>query len=314
MVVHDSAWTATARHADIVLPCTTTLERADLGASANDPLLVAMHPAAPPFAEARDDYAIFAALSARLGTEAAFTEGRTADAWLRHLYEPTRQALDTANHSAPSFDAFWAAGETLLPEAPDDGGALRAFRHDPARHPLSTPSGRIELSSPTVAAFGYDDCPGHPAWLPPTDAPTPAHPLWLVANQPATRLHSQLDFGAHSQDSKRQGREVLSLHPDDATPRAIRDGDPVRLSNPRGWVLAVAPPHRRDQARHRPASHRRLVRPRRRRLHPRQPPTSLTRDTGTSRLAQGCTGQLTAVQVARFTGNLPPVRAYDPPS
>jgi biotin/methionine sulfoxide reductase len=39
----------------------------------------------------------------------------------------------------------------------------------------------------------------------------------------------------------------------------------------------------------------------------------LTRDAGTSRLAQGCTGQLTAVQVERFTGNLPPIQAFDPP-
>ena len=39
-------------------------------------------------------------------------------------------------------------------------------------------------------------------------------------------------------------------------------------------------------------------------------PNVLTRDVGTSRLAQGCTGQLTCVQVERFTGNLPPVRAF----
>jgi biotin/methionine sulfoxide reductase len=30
-------------------------------------------------------------------------------------------------------------------------------------------------------------------------------------------------------------------------------------------------------------------------------------------LAQGCTGQLTTVEVARFDGNLPPIQAYDPP-
>ena len=30
-------------------------------------------------------------------------------------------------------------------------------------------------------------------------------------------------------------------------------------------------------------------------------------------LAQGCTGQLTVVQAELFTGNVPPIRAYDPP-
>jgi biotin/methionine sulfoxide reductase len=41
-------------------------------------------------------------------------------------------------------------------------------------------------------------------------------------------------------------------------------------------------------------------------------PNVLTRDVGTSPLAQGCTGQLTAVEVQRFTGNLPPIRGYEP--
>jgi hypothetical protein len=42
-------------------------------------------------------------------------------------------------------------------------------------------------------------------------------------------------------------------------------------------------------------------------------PNVLTRDVGTSALAQGCTGQLTTVQVELFKGNLPPIKAYDPP-
>ncbi|WFU12784.1 hypothetical protein QA646_26215 (plasmid) [Rhizobium sp. CB3090] len=39
----------------------------------------------------------------------------------------------------------------------------------------------------------------------------------------------------------------------------------------------------------------------------------MTRDIGTSALAQGCTGQLTTVQVERFDSNLPEIRAFDPP-
>lgn len=42
-------------------------------------------------------------------------------------------------------------------------------------------------------------------------------------------------------------------------------------------------------------------------------PNVLTRDAGTLALAQGCTGQLTVVQVGTFNGNLPPTRAFDPP-
>ncbi len=51
LVVHDLAWTASARHADFVLPCTMTLEREDIGSSQTDPLMVAMHQMAEPFGE-----------------------------------------------------------------------------------------------------------------------------------------------------------------------------------------------------------------------------------------------------------------------
>ncbi len=317
LVVHEIGWTATARHADIVLPCTMTLEREDLGGSATDPLLVAMHRVAEPFAEARDDYAIFSALAHRMGCEAGFTEGRTAHEWLRHLYAGLAARMAAVGAEAPAFDAFWAAGEMRMPQHPDDGGALRALRADPALHPLKTPSGRIELSSAVVAGFGYDDCPGHPAWLPPDDAPGPLHPLILVSNQPATRLHSQLDYGGHSAGMKRRGREVARMHPDDAAARGIADGDIVRLFNDRGACLACAAPTPdvRPGVVQLPtgAWYDPLDANDDKPLCVHGNPNVLTRDVGTSRLAQGCTGQLTTIQVERWDGALPPIRAFDAP-
>jgi biotin/methionine sulfoxide reductase len=317
-VVHESAWTATARHADIVLPATMTLEREDIGAAPTDPLMVAMHQLAEPYGEARDDYAIFSALAERLGTADAFTEGRTTREWLRHLYAETQAALVAQDLPAPDFETFWRRGELTLPSAPDDGGLLRAFRNDPDLNPLPTPSGKIEIFSETIAGFGYSDCPGHPTWLPPVDVPTKRHPLQLIANQPATRLHSQLDFGGHSSAGKHRGREVVRIHPADAARRGIADGDVVRLFNERGACLAAARVTEDiregvvqlptgawyDPAD--PAEEKPLC------VHGN--PNVLTRDVGTSRLAQGCTGQLTIVELERFRGNLPPIRAYDPPT
>ena len=318
LVVHEQAWTATARHADIVLPATMTLEREDIGYSSHDPLMVAMHRIAPPFGEARDDYDIFAGLSQRLGVEQAFTEGRSSREWLRHLYARTQQGLRDQGLPAPDFDAFWAAGTLRLPQAPDDGGPWRAFREDPEANPLPTASGRIEIFSETVASFSEVSCPGHPAWLPPEEAPGPGTPLHLVANQPATRLHSQLDFGAHSLGSKRQGREVATMHPADAGPRGIADGDIIRLFNGRGACLAGVRLSREIRPGvvqlatgawydpEDPEDDRPLC------VHGN--PNVLTRDVGTSALAQGCTGQLTVVEVERFRGNLPLIRAFDPPT
>ena len=243
VIVHNSAWTATARHADIVLPATITLEREDIGASSGDPLMVAMHRAVEPFGQARDDHAIFAGLAERLGLAEEFTERRSSRQWPGTL-RPTRRALLARGLDAPDFAQFWEEGELMLPILPWDGGIVRAFRHDPLGAPLPTPSGKIEIASATIAGFGYADCPSHPTWLPPTvgaGSPAAAHfPLQLVANQPATRLHSQLDFGAISQASKIGGREPVRLHPQDAAARGIADGDIVRS----GTIAAPASPAR----------------------------------------------------------------------
>ncbi|KRD95872.1 biotin transporter BioY [Bosea sp. Root381] len=317
LVVHELAWTATARHADIVLPCTMTLEREDIGGSSNDPLLLPMHPVVPPYGEARDDYEIFADLAERLGAREAFTEGRSVRDWLEYLYEPTRVGLAAKGLPAPNFAEFWGSEGYILPQQPDDGGRLRAFRDDPEAKPLPTPSGKLEIFSETIASFGEADCPGHPTWLGPTNVPDPATPYVLVANQPRTRLHSQFDFGGHSDGAKHRGREVARMHPEDAAMRGISDGDIIRLHNERGACLAgvvLTDGIRRgviqlptgawydpvDPAEEKPLC-----------VHGN--PNVLTRDIGTSALAQGCTGQLTTVQVERFDGNLPPINAFEPP-
>lgn len=320
IVVHEPYWTATARHADIVLPSTVTLERDDIGASRNDPRVVAMHRVLAPYAEARDDFGILRGLAARLGFEEAFTGGLDPDGWLHRLYGELRDALVAAGADAPAFEAFWEAGDVGLPERGLPGGWLRRFREDPSAHPLGTPSGRIEIASATIASFGYADCPGHPAWLEGEElllSPrASAYPLQLVANQPAGRLHSQLDFGAASMMLKRDGREVLRLHPAAAAERGIADGDTVRVHNDRGAYLAVAVTS--DALL--PAV---VQGPTGAWFDPEvvagdQPtclagnPNAVTRDRGTSSLAQGCTGQLVLVEVERIDG-APPARGHRPP-
>jgi biotin/methionine sulfoxide reductase len=140
----------------------------------------------------------------------------------------------------------------------------------------------------------------------------------LVANQPSTRLHSQLDFGGHSAAAKHRGREVARMHPDDAAVRGIADGDIVRLFNARGACLAgvrVTDGIRRGVVQLPTGAWYDPVDPEEEMpLCVHGNPNVLTRDVGTSALAQGCTGQLTTVQVERFTGNLPPIQAFDGPA
>ena len=123
-------------------------------------------------------------------------------------------------------------------------------------------------------------------------------------------------FAISAQEAKHRGREVARMHPTDAGVRGIADGDIIRLFNERGACLAgvrltdgirpgvVQLPTGAwydpvDAAEDTPLC-----------VHGN--PNVLTRDEGTSNLAQGCTGQLTTVEVERFDGDLPPISAFDP--
>lgn len=322
-VVHDPMWTATARHADVVLPSTTTLERDDIGATSSDPLVVAMKQLVPRHGQARDDYDVLADLAARLGHGEAFTEGRTSHEWLVHMYDRTRKGLADRGLDAPSFEEFWERGELELPQRPDDGGVLGRFRADPARHPLPTASGRVQLGSGPIAALGLPDHPGHPAWIEPTEVPDDRHPFWLVSNQPATRLHSQLDFGAHSAGANAPGARSCASTP--TTPPG--SGSATATSSASTTTAAPAWPRCGSPTTSGPACC--SCRPERGgdpRPDPDRPefgddglcvhgnPNAVTRDRGTSSFAQGCSGQLCAVAVERYRHDAPEVTAHVPPA
>ncbi|RZK95457.1 MAG: molybdopterin oxidoreductase [Rhodococcus sp. (in: high G+C Gram-positive bacteria)] len=321
IVVHDPYWTPMARHADIVVPSTTSLERADISCTRNDPLLVAMHPAVRPYADSRDDYDTFAAVARKLGVGEKFTEGRSSEQWLEHLYGQWRDFVRADGGPAPDFDEFWTRGQVRM-RTEDDLILFGDFRADPVKFPLATPSGRIEIFSEDIDGFGYDDCAGHPRWYEPEEwlggRRAERFPLHLIANQPRTRLHSQLDHGGASQKSKIRGREPLRIHPDDAARRGLAAGDVVRVFNDRGACLAgvvVDEGVRRSVVQ---LSTGAWYDP----LDATDPdslcvhgnPNVLTPDVGTSSLAHGCTGQHVLVDIERYEAELPPIRAYDPPT
>jgi trimethylamine-N-oxide reductase (cytochrome c) len=81
-IVHDFQWTATARHADIVLPATTSYERNDIEqiGDYSPSYILAMKKVIEPVFEARNDYDIFAAIADRLGKGDAFTTLSTPSA------------------------------------------------------------------------------------------------------------------------------------------------------------------------------------------------------------------------------------------
>ncbi len=321
IIVNEQYWSPIAKFADIVLPANTMLERDDIGSSNRDRHMIAMKRAIDPVAEARSDYDIFSGLSERLGSREKFTEGRNEAAWLRHLYDVSRERARKIDIDLPPFEAFWSEGLVEVPPPREPAVMLKKFREDPLVNKLPTPSGKIEITSSTIASFNYDDCLGHPAWFAPAEwlgSPlTGKYPLHLMSHQPSTRLHSQYDHGSVSVASKIQGREAITLHPADAAARGVNAGDVVRVFNDRGACLAGVKID--DGVRQGVA-----VLPTGAWFDPLDPaqdnslekhgnPNVLTLDKGTSRLTQGSSAHTALVEVELFEGELPAVTAFDPP-
>jgi biotin/methionine sulfoxide reductase len=314
IVVHEPFWNALAKYSDVVLPATTTLEREDIGGSGDDNFIFWMEKVIDPVGEARNDYDIFSELAKRLDAGQRFTEGRTGAEWLEHLYSRFHET----NPDYPTLEELKEFGHFEIPEEwyPPIPSQLKAFRDDPIGAPLKTPSGRIELYSETIERFGYDNCPPHPTWLEPAEWLGNADngQLHMISNQPKTRLHSQWDHGETSLKGKVDGREQIGMTSADAAARGLGSGDLARVFNARGANLAAVAI--RDDlmegvvqlptgAWWDPTEVGGLCRS--------GNPNVLTRDVGTSSLAQGPTAQTCLVEVEPFVGDAPRVRSHDAP-
>jgi len=142
------------------------------------------------------------------------------------------------------------------------------------------------------------------------------HPaLHLISDQPATKLHSQLDHAGLSRAAKRNDREPIMMHPDDAASRQLKEGDILCIMNQRGACLAslmiddgIRPGVIRlstgawwDPAEAYPG----LC------LHGN--PNALTADRGASSLSQGCSAQSCLVWLSAWTKEVPPMKAFETP-
>jgi biotin/methionine sulfoxide reductase len=322
IIVQEAWWTPTARRADIVLPVTTTVERNDIGASAFDGVWFAMKKAVDAVGQARDELAIFAELAGRLGTEAAYTEGRGERQWLEHIYAAARAAAAGKGIELPAFEEFWARGHCEIAPPEREEAPFADFRRDPAVHKLRTPSGKIEIFSAKIAGFGYAGQPGHAVWIEPSEwlgaSGARQYPLHLLSNQPKARLHSQLDPGPVSRAAKVAGREPILVHPRDAAARNIREGDVVRVYNGRGACLAGA----KLSAKLLPGVVQMATGAWFDPVDPGAPgaldahgnPNMLTRDVGTSPIAQSCSAQTCLVEIERFEGRAPDLTILGPPA
>ncbi|EGT5760926.1 dimethyl sulfoxide reductase subunit A [Cronobacter sakazakii] len=241
IVVIDCHMTASARYADILLPDCTASEQMDFALDASCGIMAyvifADQAIAPRF-ECRTIYDITSALAVRMGVGDTFSEGRTQEGWLRHLYAQSRRAIP----ELPDFDTFRQQGIFKLRDPQGHHVAYQAFRENPTANPLDTPSGKIEIYSSALADIAAhwqlpegDVIHPLPVYSPGfeqvSDPLRAQYPLQLTGFHYKSRTHSTYGNVDVLQAACRQ---QVWINPQDAQARGINDGDQVRVWNARG--------------------------------------------------------------------------------
>ncbi|WJR79227.1 molybdopterin-dependent oxidoreductase [Bradyrhizobium sp. NP1] len=225
-VALDQFMTDTAQFADVILPCTSQLEHADLHNTYGHIYISWNEPAVPPPGQCLSASEVFRRLARRLGLKEACLYDSDE--------EMARQVLASGDSSL----------EGITLERLKRDGWVRLNVSDPFlpfSHDFPTPSGRLEFYSETMATRGLDPIAGY---TPPYEAAqrntelARKYPLALIAAAKHYQLNSI--FANSPGHSKRQGSTKVLIHPVDAASRGITAGTPVRVFNDRGAFFAVA--------------------------------------------------------------------------
>ena len=237
-VVHELFFNDTTDFADYVLPATTFLEHTDIQGAYGHYFVQLSQQAIEPPGEARPNVWLFATLAQRMGfTESCF-------------HDQTEDMLEQALSIGPDGHATIPAMEHItLDHLKREGHVPLAFHCCPEAHPfqpylsgpLPTPSGKIEFASEVLAAQGLDPVP---AFVPPSESrwskSAERFPLEFLSRKADNYMNStfaNLD-GHRKMEAKKSQR--LEMHPLDAQPRGILDGDSVRVFNERGSLRLTA--------------------------------------------------------------------------
>lgn len=252
IVCCDIQYTVSARYSDYILPGTSAAEEDDIHPGENaSPMAygIVSTKAIEPMYECRTVFDICTALSKRLGTEAAFTGGKTREQWLRASIEATR----ATDPSLPDYDTWKKMGVYRTNAGPVV--SMADFRTNPKANPLPTPSGKIEIYSDRLAAmsekwqFGVfrEKLPGDelaplPAYVETWEGPIAArtsekYPLQVIGHHFKGRTHSTYGNVDWLKEAHHQTVWINTL---DARARGIVNGDQVFVYNDRGTVKLEA--------------------------------------------------------------------------
>jgi molybdopterin guanine dinucleotide-containing S/N-oxide reductase-like protein len=230
-VVHEQFFTDTTTYADIVLPATTFLEHKDLNKAYGHIYLQVSNQAIEALGESRSNTDLFGQLAQRMG----FTD----DCFQQSADDMIDATLTTAeDQHIPSGWEKWMEGITRE-QLEKEGHVRLNVGEGPflpfAQGGFATASGKAELYSEKLAALGLDPVV---SFVPPEESRlaegAKKFPLELLSRKADNFLNST--FTNIPSLQKMEHPELLEISAADADPRAIHEGDWVRVFNSRGEV------------------------------------------------------------------------------
>jgi len=241
IVTSEVVMTHSAKMSDIVLPDTTHFEAENItggSAEGKSNFVLFNHQLIEPMYEAKDVLWVAEQLADRLGLGEQFREGHaTREDWLRDIVTVAQEK----NEDFPTYEEFKEIGYY---KKTGGGGFIagKAFREDPVANPLKTPTGKIEIYSPTMAEQNDPaEIPAIPEYIPEwegvSDPLREKYPLLMVGHHSVQRSHSTFDNVAAMQEAHIQALWMNTL---DAEARGIKNGDMVKVFNGRGVVRVPA--------------------------------------------------------------------------
>ena len=237
-VVHDLYFNDTTDFADFVLPATTFLEHTDLQGAYGHYFVQLSQQAIAPLGEARSNVWLFGQLAQRMG----FEEGCFRDTPEQMIEQALAIGSDGLSRN-PDMEHI------TLEDLKRQGHVPLSFHREPEKQPflpytkgkLTTPSGRIEFFSETLAAKGLDPLPGFVA---PAESRwgenSKRFPLELLGRKADNYMNSTFANLEGHRKMEARTNQRLEMHPNDAKARGISSGDEVRVWNDRGEIRLSA--------------------------------------------------------------------------
>ena len=229
-VVHEQHLTDTTDYADIVLPATTSMEHADLYKSFGHLYVQLAEPVIEPAGESRSNWRVVRLLARAMGLADPHCDPHFSKD------EPAlmREALASGDPSVAGHHLRAAEGRAV--------GAPRASAGRICRSPhgAPTPSGKVEFVSESMARAGLPSLPTYVPLVegPENEAVARRYPLQCIV--PPNRFFLNSSFSQSDMLRRRQRGASVFLHPEDARPRGIADGDAVMVRSARGEARFTA--------------------------------------------------------------------------